>query len=80
MWWDRVAPTLTSRCNSLSNGRFGHPEQDRAINLREAAALQTFSDDYAFSSSMNAIARWIGTAVPVTLAESLGAAVMQAAA
>ena len=80
MWWDRVAPTLTSRCNSLSNGRFGHPEQDRAISLREAAALQTFSDDYAFSGSMNAIARWIGNAVPVTLAESLGAAVMQAAA
>ena len=39
-----------------------------------------FSDDYAFSGSMNAIARWIGNAVPVTLAESLGAAVMQAAA
>ena len=37
MWWSRAAPTLTSRCNSLSNGRFGHPEQDRAISLREAA-------------------------------------------
>ena len=80
MWWDRVAPTLTSRCNSLSNGRFGHPEQDRAISLREAAALQTFSDDYAFSGSMNEIARWIGNAVPVALAEALGAAVMKAAA
>ena len=79
MWWDRVAPTLTSRCNSLSNGRFGHPEQDRAISLREAAALQTFSGDYVFSGSMNAIARWIGNAVPVVLAEALGAAVMRAA-
>ena len=80
MWWDRVAPTLTSRCNSLSNGRFGHPEQDRAISLREAAALQTFSDDYEFSGSRNDIARWIGNAVPVTLAEALGGAVMKAAA
>ena len=80
MWWDRVAPTLTSRCNSLSNGRFGHPEQNRAISLREAAALQTFSDDYVFSGSLNAVARWIGNAVPVTLAEALGTAVMQAAA
>ena len=80
MWWDRVAPTLTSRCNSLSNGRFGHPEQHRAVSLREAAALQTFSDDYEFSGTRNAIARWIGNAVPVTLAEALGVAVMRAAA
>ncbi len=80
MWWNRVAPTLTSRCNSLSNGRFGHPEQDRAISLREAAALQTFSDDYDFSGSTNAIARWIGNAVPVTFAEALGVALINAAA
>ena len=42
------APTLTRRCHSLSDGRFGHPEQDRAIILKEAAALQTFPDDYEF--------------------------------
>ena len=80
MWWDRVARTLTSRCNNLSNGRFGHPEQDRAIGLREAAALQTFSDDYEFSASKNDIARWNGNAVPVVLAQALGAAVMKAVA
>ena len=79
MWWDRVAPTLTSRCNSLSNGRFGHPEQNRAISLREAAALQTFHDDYEFSGAKNAIARWIGNAVPVAFAETLGAAIMRSA-
>jgi len=79
MWWDRVAPTLTSRCNSFSNGRFGHPEQNRAISLREAAALQTFPDDYEFSGAKNAIARWIGNAVPVAFAETLGAAAMKAA-
>ncbi|MCY3734245.1 MAG: DNA cytosine methyltransferase [Chloroflexi bacterium] len=79
MWWDRAAPTLTSRCNSLSNGRFGHPEQHRAISLREAAALQSFSDDYDFFGSRNAIARWIGNAVPVAFAEVLGAATMKAA-
>ena len=79
MWWDRVAPTLTSRCNSLSNGRFGHPDQDRAISLREAAALQTFPDDYEFFGAKNRIARWIGNAVPVSLAEALGRAAMTAA-
>ena len=78
MWWDRVAPTLTSRCNSLSNGRFGHPEQDRAISLREAAALQTFPDDYEFFGSKHGIAKWIGNAVPVSFAEVLGRAALQA--
>lgn len=80
MWWDRVAPTLTSRCNSLSNGRFGHPEQNRAISLREAAALQTFPDDYEFLGAKNRIARWIGNAVPVSFGEALGRAAMASAA
>ena len=80
MWWDRVAPTLTSRCNSLSNGRFGHPEQHRAISLREAAALQTFPDDYEFFGFKNSIARWVGNAVPVLFAEELGRAALNAAA
>ena len=80
MWWDREAPTLTSRCNSLSNGRFGHPEQDRAISLREAAALQTFSDDCEFFGTKNQIARWIGNAVPVLFAKALGRAALQAVA
>lgn len=79
MWWDRAAPTLTSRCNSLSNGRFGHPEQDRAISLREAAALQTFPDDYEFFGTKNRIASWIGNAVPVSFAEALGRAAIAAA-
>ena len=79
MWWDRVAPTLTSRCNSLSNGRFGHPEQDRAISLREAAALQAFPDDYEFFGTKNGVARWIGNAVPVSFAEALGWAALAAA-
>jgi len=80
MWWDRVAPTLTSRCNSLSNGRFGHPEQNRAISLREAAALQTFPDDYEFFGARNRIAGWIGNAVPVSFAEALGAAAIKVVA
>ena len=80
LWWDRVAPTLTSRCNSLSNGRFGHPDQDRAISLREAAALQTFPDDYEFFGSKPSVARWIGNAVPVAFAEALGRAALRASA
>ncbi|MBI2059577.1 MAG: DNA cytosine methyltransferase [Nitrospirae bacterium] len=72
MRWDAPAPTLTGRCNSLSNGRYGHPTQDRAISLREAAALQSFPDRYVFSGTDQHIAKQIGNAVPVALAKSLG--------
>ena len=72
MKWDLPAPTLTVKCFSLSNGRFGHPEQDRAISLREAAALQTFPDNYTFYGSMQEIGMQIGNAVPVLLAKVLG--------
>lgn len=72
MFWDQPAPALTSKCNSISNGRYGHPEQDRAITLREAAALQSFPDGYEFFGSNLHIARQIGNAVPVLLAEALG--------
>lgn len=72
MSWDNVSPTLTSKCFSLSNGRFGHPEQNRAISLREAAALQSFPDDYIFEGSLQEVGRQIGNAVPVLLAQRVG--------
>ena len=72
MKWDRPATGLTTRCISLSNGRYGHPEQHRAISIREAATLQTFPDDFTFIGAMNSQARQIGNAVPVLLAEVFG--------
>jgi len=72
MRWDDPASALTTRCNSLSNGRFGHPEQDRAISLREAALLQTFPRWFAFHGSMRSVARQIGNAVPPRLAYVFG--------
>jgi DNA (cytosine-5)-methyltransferase 1 len=72
MAWDTPAPTLTGRCNSISNGRYGHPTQNRAISLREAASIQTFPDGYVFYGSNKHIALQIGNAVPVRLAEELG--------
>jgi len=72
--WDRPAPTITTRFNSLSNGRFGHPEEDRALSLREGASLQTFPTSYQFfGTNRNAIARQIGNAVPPLLARRIGA-------
>ena len=72
--WDMPAPTLTTRCTSLSNGRYGHPEQHRAISAREAAALQSFDDSYVFYGTLGAVAAQIGNAVPPVLAERFGAA------
>ena len=73
MFWDRPAPTITTRFNSFSNGRFGHPEEDRAISLREGATLQTFPKRYIFTERNHAvIARQIGNAVPPALAKHIG--------
>ena len=77
MRWDSPAPALTGRCHSISNGRYGHPEQDRAISLREAAALQSFPDRYEFFGSNINVAMQIGNAVPVRLAERIGRHILQ---
>ena len=77
MAWDKPAPTLTSRCTDVYSGRFIHPDQDRGISLREAAALQTFGDDYEFfGTSITGISRQIGNAVPVKFAEQLGESIV----
>jgi len=72
LWWDKPATGLTTRCISYSNGRFGHPEQDRAISVREAARLQGFDDHFEFTGNLNSMARQIGNAVPVDLAFAMG--------
>jgi DNA (cytosine-5)-methyltransferase 1 len=71
MAWDDVAPTLTTGCTDVTKGRFAHPEQDRAITLREAALLQTFPETYRFHGNAAQVARQIGNAVPVRMIEAL---------
>ncbi|MBD3340493.1 MAG: DNA (cytosine-5-)-methyltransferase, partial [Candidatus Lokiarchaeota archaeon] len=78
MKWDEPAPTITTRFNSLSNGRFGHPEENRALSLREGATLQTFPKDYIFIGQNDTdIALQIGNAVPPLFAEILGKSIME---
>jgi DNA (cytosine-5)-methyltransferase 1 len=77
MEWDKPSPTMTTQCFGYGNGRFGHPDQDRAISLREAAILQSFPPHYEFlrpedQVNMKEVGRWIGNAVPVKLAERIG--------
>ncbi len=69
MSWDIPSPTITGGCVMISKGRFGHPDQDRAISLREAARLQTFPDSFKFYGSFGEIAKQIGNAVPPLLAQ-----------
>ncbi|TWI16590.1 DNA cytosine methyltransferase [Sphingobacterium siyangense] len=74
MVWEEPSPTMTTLCTGLGNGRFGHPVQDRAISVREAAILQTFPNDYRFFEneaeiSISKASRYIGNAVPPKLGE-----------
>lgn len=56
---------------SITKGRYAHPEESRGITLREAARLQSFSDDFVFCGSKTSVAKQIGNAVPPLLAKAL---------
>ena len=76
MEWDKPAHTITGGCFGYGRGRFGHPTQDRAISLREAAMLQTFPKDYEFVGQddpvfFQTVGRQIGNAVPVAFGEAI---------
>lgn len=79
MKWDSPAPTMTCRCTDTYCGRFVHPDEDRGLSLREAAAIQSFPPKYKFFGTFLHAARQIGNAVPVRLANQLGKQVVHAA-
>lgn len=77
--WDKPANTITTQFPGIGNGRFGHPDQDRALSLREGAMLQTFPRDYLFTQPelggkypISQVALQIGNAVPPKLGEVIG--------
>ncbi|MGD9947652.1 MAG: DNA cytosine methyltransferase [Desulfobulbus sp.] len=82
MSWEQPAPTITTQFYGFGNGRFGHPEQNRAISLREGAILQSFPQKYKFippgeSINKKALGRLIGNAVPVKLGEVIGKSILK---
>ncbi|MDR3339229.1 MAG: DNA cytosine methyltransferase [Candidatus Symbiothrix sp.] len=82
MKWDEPAPTMTTHCTGLGNGRFGHPEQDRAITLREAALIQSFPMEYKFYESIDkynpsVICKQIGNAVPPKLGQIIAKSIKE---
>jgi DNA (cytosine-5)-methyltransferase 1 len=81
MEWDKPAPTMTTQCYGFGNGRFGHPEQDRAITLREAAIIQSFPPEYSFLAddevvTFERLGTLIGNAVPPKLGEAIGRSIV----
>lgn len=81
MTWDQPAPTLTTQFYGFGNGRFGHPEQDRALSLREGAILQGFPKSYSFVPEgariqFKTLGRLIGNAVPVDLGHVIGESIL----
>lgn len=81
MRWDEPAPTMTTEFFNYGSGRFGHPEQDRALSLREGALIQTFPSNYEFTennviTSVSTTATHIGNAVPVKLGEIIGKSIL----
>jgi DNA (cytosine-5)-methyltransferase 1 len=77
MEWEKPSPTITTQFYGFGNGRFGHPEQDRGISLREGAILQSFPKRYQFVQAggnygFKSIGRMIGNAVPVRLGAVIG--------
>lgn len=82
MSWEEPSPTITTQFYSYGTGRFGHPQQDRGLTLREGALLQTFPDDYKFYKekkdiNFSKIGRHIGNAVPVDLGRIIGQSIIK---
>jgi len=70
--WDGQCPTITGGFDSFTRGRYGHPEQHRALTPREAARLQGFPDDFVFTGNRHQVRHQIGNVVPPPLAKVVG--------
>jgi DNA (cytosine-5)-methyltransferase 1 len=82
MEWDEPSPTITTQFYGFGNGRFGHPVQDRAITIREAALLQSFPPNYIFVEddddiTFRRLGILIGNAVPPKLGEAIGHSIIK---
>jgi DNA (cytosine-5)-methyltransferase 1 len=71
LWWDRPSITITGSSRNPASGRFVHPEQDRALTVREAALLQGYPPDYRFEGTLDERFMQIGNAVPPRFAAAL---------
>lgn len=80
--WDKPSGTITTQATNFGTGRFGHPQQDRSLSLREMAILQSFPPDYKFVptgevAEFTPLSRLIGNAVPVDLGYAVGLSIVR---
>ncbi|MDI6099232.1 DNA cytosine methyltransferase [Actinoplanes sp. NEAU-A12] len=78
LWWDRPSVTIRTEFHKPEKGRYLHPTEDRAITHLEAARLQGFGPHFKWCGTKDQIARQIGNAVPVELAQALGKHIAEA--
>lgn len=67
-----IAPTITTRFDTPSGGRFIHPYENRTLTPREAARIQSFPDSFIFTGNKSCVCKQIGNAVPPKLAYFFG--------
>lgn len=72
--WSEPARTITKFVYHVGSGQFGHPVEDRAVTIREAARLQSFPDSFSFvgTNEIRKLSALVGSAVPPLLARALG--------
>ncbi len=75
--WNKISPTIDTRFDTPSNGTNSHPELHRSITPREAARIQSFSDNYIFYGNKTSVCKQIGNAAPPLLALALGKAILK---
>jgi len=66
-----IAPTITTRFDTPSSGRFTHPVLNRCLTIREAARIQSFPDTFVFYGSKSSQMKQVGNAVPPRLSYAI---------
>lgn len=70
LYWNEPSLTLTCSPSQKQTERC-HPEENRPLNIREYARIQTFPDNWLFSASMSSQYKQLGNAVPINLAHAV---------
>ncbi|WP_034388108.1 DNA cytosine methyltransferase [Hellea balneolensis] len=75
MKWDGMSCTILTKCD-IHWGAYIHPEQDRAITVREAARIQGFPDHVEFFGNKTEQYVQVGNAVPPILGKAIAKTIL----
>jgi DNA (cytosine-5)-methyltransferase 1 len=77
---DAPSPTITRNFTTPSSANCIHPNQDRALSIREGARCQSFPDWFDFLGTIDEKRLQIGNAVPPLLGKAIGDSILSAIA